>query len=175
MMLAVVINPANRAYFLRESDVVYNGVVSKITFDSVQFRENYSTPTAGSNSRSSQANRSGPWRRKMRQKAFALMTTWLILVLGSLHAGLGQAATPQSTLKAVTLRITVQERVAPASYRGIHLQDGARRFRQPLDRPHRRQRGRCSPQRTLVKQCDWRLPLGLLHRRQRLAGPAGAA
>jgi len=39
----------------------------------------------------------------MRQKAFALITTCLILVLGSLHAGLGQAATPQSTLQAVTL------------------------------------------------------------------------
>ena len=39
----------------------------------------------------------------MRQKAFALITTGLILVLGSLHAGLGQAATPQSTLQAVTL------------------------------------------------------------------------
>jgi hypothetical protein len=44
VMLAVVINPANRAYFLRESDVVYNGVVSKITPDSVQFRENYLDP-----------------------------------------------------------------------------------------------------------------------------------
>ena len=44
MMLAVVINSANRAYFLRESDVVYNGVVSKITPDSVQFRENYLDP-----------------------------------------------------------------------------------------------------------------------------------
>ena len=44
MMLAVVINSANRAYFLRESDVLYNGVVSKITPDSVQFRENYLDP-----------------------------------------------------------------------------------------------------------------------------------
>ena len=44
MMLAVVINPANRAYFLRESDVLFNGVVSKITPDSVRFRENYLDP-----------------------------------------------------------------------------------------------------------------------------------
>jgi hypothetical protein len=44
MMLAVVINPANRAYFLRQNDAVYNGVVSKITPDSVQFRENYLDP-----------------------------------------------------------------------------------------------------------------------------------
>jgi hypothetical protein len=39
-MIAVVDNNANRAYFLRESDAVYNGVVSKITPDSVIFREN---------------------------------------------------------------------------------------------------------------------------------------
>ena len=44
MMLAVVINSAKRAYFLRENDVVYNGVVSKITPDSIQFRENYLDP-----------------------------------------------------------------------------------------------------------------------------------
>lgn len=40
-MIAVVANPANRAYFLREKDEVYNGVVSKITPDSVQFTETY--------------------------------------------------------------------------------------------------------------------------------------
>jgi hypothetical protein len=39
-MIAVVDNNTNRAYFLRENDVVYNGVVSKITPDSVIFREN---------------------------------------------------------------------------------------------------------------------------------------
>jgi hypothetical protein len=39
-MIAVVDNNANRAYFLRENDAVYNGVVSKITPDSVVFREN---------------------------------------------------------------------------------------------------------------------------------------
>lgn len=40
-MLVVVSNYTNRAYFLRENDVVYNGVVSKITPDAVTFRENY--------------------------------------------------------------------------------------------------------------------------------------
>jgi len=39
-MIAVVDTSANRAYFLRENDAVYNGVVSKITPDSVYFREN---------------------------------------------------------------------------------------------------------------------------------------
>jgi hypothetical protein len=39
-MIAVVDTSANRAYFLRENDAVYNGVVSKITPDSVTFREN---------------------------------------------------------------------------------------------------------------------------------------
>jgi hypothetical protein len=39
-MIAVVDTAANRAYFLRENDAVYNGVVSKITPDSVYFREN---------------------------------------------------------------------------------------------------------------------------------------
>lgn len=41
IMIAVVANPANRAYFLREKDEVYSGVVSKITPDSVQFTETY--------------------------------------------------------------------------------------------------------------------------------------
>lgn len=40
VMIAVVDNNRNRAYFLRENDAVYNGVVSKITPDSVIFREN---------------------------------------------------------------------------------------------------------------------------------------
>lgn len=39
-MIAVVDTSANRAYFLRENDAVYNGVVAKITPDSVTFREN---------------------------------------------------------------------------------------------------------------------------------------
>jgi hypothetical protein len=43
-MLAVVTNYTNRAYFLRENDVVFNGVVSKITPDAVFFRENYLDP-----------------------------------------------------------------------------------------------------------------------------------
>jgi len=40
-MIAVVDNASNRAYFLRENDEVYNGVVSKITPDSVYFTENF--------------------------------------------------------------------------------------------------------------------------------------
>ncbi len=41
-MIAVVVPySVNRAYFLREKDVVYNGVVSKITPDSIYFTENY--------------------------------------------------------------------------------------------------------------------------------------
>jgi hypothetical protein len=39
-MIAVVDNASNRAYFLRENDAVYNGVVTKITPDAVMFREN---------------------------------------------------------------------------------------------------------------------------------------
>lgn len=39
-MIAVVTNYTKRAYFLRENDVVYNGVVSKITPDAVYFKEN---------------------------------------------------------------------------------------------------------------------------------------
>ena len=39
-MLAVVTNDTKRAYFLTENDAVYNGVVSKITPDSVYFKEN---------------------------------------------------------------------------------------------------------------------------------------
>jgi hypothetical protein len=39
-MIAVVINETKRAYFLHENQAVYNGVVSKITPDSVYFKEN---------------------------------------------------------------------------------------------------------------------------------------
>jgi Tfp pilus assembly protein PilP len=39
-MIAVVTNQTKRAYFLRENQSVYNGVVSKITPDSVTFKEN---------------------------------------------------------------------------------------------------------------------------------------
>jgi hypothetical protein len=38
-MIAVVVNAANKAYFLRENDPIFNGYVVKITPDSVQFRE----------------------------------------------------------------------------------------------------------------------------------------
>ncbi len=40
-MIAVVINYTKRAYFLRENDAVFNGVVGKITPDAVYFKENY--------------------------------------------------------------------------------------------------------------------------------------
>jgi hypothetical protein len=39
-MIAVVSNQANRAYFLKENDPVFNGAVVKITVDSVVFKEN---------------------------------------------------------------------------------------------------------------------------------------
>ena len=39
-MIAVVENPAKKAYFLRENDPVFNGNVVRITGDSVVFREN---------------------------------------------------------------------------------------------------------------------------------------
>jgi len=38
-MIAVVTNSANKAYFLRENDPVFNGFVTKITGDSVVFHE----------------------------------------------------------------------------------------------------------------------------------------
>jgi Tfp pilus assembly protein PilP len=38
--IAVVTNPANKAYFLREQDPVLNGYVIRITGDSIVFREN---------------------------------------------------------------------------------------------------------------------------------------
>ena len=39
-MIAMVENPAKKAYFLRENDPVFNGYVEKITGDSVIFKEN---------------------------------------------------------------------------------------------------------------------------------------
>ena len=39
-MIAVVTNETKRAYFLRENQAVYNGIVSKITPDSIYFKEN---------------------------------------------------------------------------------------------------------------------------------------
>jgi len=39
-MIAVVTNETKRAYFLRENQAVYNGIVSKITPDAVYFKEN---------------------------------------------------------------------------------------------------------------------------------------
>jgi len=38
-MIAVVVNAANKAYFLRENDPVFNGYVVRITGDSVVFKE----------------------------------------------------------------------------------------------------------------------------------------
>ncbi|HLY61670.1 MAG TPA: hypothetical protein VKV95_13065 [Terriglobia bacterium] len=38
-MIAVLANPANRAYFLHVNDPLYNGVITKITPDSVYFNE----------------------------------------------------------------------------------------------------------------------------------------
>jgi len=37
--IAVVTNPQNRVYFLREGDRLYNGSVERITMESVSFRE----------------------------------------------------------------------------------------------------------------------------------------
>jgi len=39
-MIAVVANSVNKAYFLHENDPVFNGYVSRITGDSVVFKEN---------------------------------------------------------------------------------------------------------------------------------------
>jgi Tfp pilus assembly protein PilP len=44
-MIAVMANPANRAYFLHENDPLYNGAVTKITPDTVYFREDYRDST----------------------------------------------------------------------------------------------------------------------------------
>lgn len=38
-MIAVVANPQNRVYFIREGDRLYNGTVERITLESVSFRE----------------------------------------------------------------------------------------------------------------------------------------
>ena len=38
-MIAVVVNAANKAYFLRENDPIFNGVVARITGDSMVLRE----------------------------------------------------------------------------------------------------------------------------------------
>lgn len=38
-MIAVVTNPQNRVYFLREGDRLFNGQVERITMESVSFRE----------------------------------------------------------------------------------------------------------------------------------------
>lgn len=43
-MIAVVVSPTNLAYFLRENDAVYDGVVTKITPDSVVFTERVKQP-----------------------------------------------------------------------------------------------------------------------------------
>jgi hypothetical protein len=39
-MIAVVTNYTKRAYFLRQNDALYNGVVTRITPDAVYFKEN---------------------------------------------------------------------------------------------------------------------------------------
>jgi hypothetical protein len=46
-MIAVVTNYTKRAYFLRENDTVYNGIVSRITPDAVYFKENTLNRTVG--------------------------------------------------------------------------------------------------------------------------------
>jgi Tfp pilus assembly protein PilP len=38
-MIAVVVNAANKAYFLRENDPIFNGFVARITDDSMVLRE----------------------------------------------------------------------------------------------------------------------------------------
>jgi Tfp pilus assembly protein PilP len=40
-MIAVVVNATNKAYFLRENDPVFNGYVTKITGDSIVFKETF--------------------------------------------------------------------------------------------------------------------------------------
>jgi len=40
-MIAVVVNAAAKAYFLRENDPVFNGYVVKITGDSIVFKETF--------------------------------------------------------------------------------------------------------------------------------------
>ncbi len=43
-MIAVVANPQNRVYFLREGDRLYNGAVERINMESVSFRERGKDP-----------------------------------------------------------------------------------------------------------------------------------
>ena len=50
-LIAVLANSANRAYFLHENDPLYNGVVTKITPDSVYFREESRDPSGKMSSR----------------------------------------------------------------------------------------------------------------------------
>ncbi len=50
-MIAVLANPANRAYFLHENDPLYNGVITKITPDSVYFREDVKDASGKTTSR----------------------------------------------------------------------------------------------------------------------------
>lgn len=40
-MIAVVVNAMDKAYFLRENDPVFNGYVTKITPDSIEFKETF--------------------------------------------------------------------------------------------------------------------------------------
>src|SRR5437764_3247654 len=40
-MIAVVVNALDKAYFLRENDPVFNGYVTKITGDSIVFKETF--------------------------------------------------------------------------------------------------------------------------------------
>jgi Tfp pilus assembly protein PilP len=40
-MIAVVVNAMDKAYFLRENDPVFNGYVTKITADSIVFKETF--------------------------------------------------------------------------------------------------------------------------------------
>ena len=40
-MIAVVVNTMDKAYFLRENDPVFNGYVTKITPDSIIFKETF--------------------------------------------------------------------------------------------------------------------------------------
>jgi len=50
-MIAVVSNATNLAYFLREHEPVYDGVVTRIAPDAVYFQENIRDPDRGVTSR----------------------------------------------------------------------------------------------------------------------------
>ncbi len=58
-MMAVVANTGRRVYFLRENDQVFNGVVEKITTDSVIFRQ-YETDAVGRETSKEIVKRLGP-------------------------------------------------------------------------------------------------------------------